>query len=114
MDIFYDTHGGPVMGPLTPGVAPQQIYYTDRTTGHLVAIGPACNTPLSDIDGDGDVDLADFGTFQSCFNGPNRPAAIDLADCACLDGDDDDDVDLVDFGTFQACFNGPNRPPACP
>jgi hypothetical protein len=28
-----------------------------------------------DFDGDGDVDLADFSIFQSCFNGPNRPAA---------------------------------------
>ncbi len=28
-----------------------------------------------DLDGDGDVDLADFATFQACFNGPNRPPA---------------------------------------
>ena len=28
-----------------------------------------------DNDGDNDVDLTDCATFQSCFNGPNRPPA---------------------------------------
>ncbi len=76
-----------------------------------------CNTPPADVDGDGDVDLTDFGVFQACFNGPNRPwpePPVDQQKCACLDGDKDLDVDLSDFGTFQTCFNGPNRPPACP
>jgi hypothetical protein len=66
-------------------------------------------TVAADLDQDGDVDLVDFGMFQSCFNGPNRPA---LAGCTVdADFDNDTDVDLVDFGTFQTCFNGPNRPP---
>jgi hypothetical protein len=64
-----------------------------------------------DYDGDGDVDLADFGAFQACFNGPNRVAA--QTGCEAADFDADNDVDLGDFGRFQACFNGPNRPPAC-
>ena len=64
-----------------------------------------------DLDLDGDVDLADFGAFQDCFNGPNRPYA--QGGCAATDWDADDDVDLTDFGQFQVCFNGPNRPPAC-
>jgi len=62
-----------------------------------------------DFDFDGDVDLADFGTFQSCFNGPNRPPKA--ASCGGADFDGDNDVDLADFGVFQGCFNGPNRPP---
>jgi hypothetical protein len=67
-----------------------------------------------DFDGDGDVDLADFATFQACFNGPNRPPSqAAQADCEKADFDHDGDVDLVDFLSFQACFNGPNRPPAC-
>jgi hypothetical protein len=68
--------------------------------------------PASDFDTDGDVDLTDFGHFQSCFNGPNRPPA--QANCGDADFNADNDVDLADFGTFQGCFNGPNRPPACP
>jgi probable HAF family extracellular repeat protein len=81
--------------------------------------GKQCHTPPQDTDGDGDVDLADFGVFQSCFNGPNRPYALPVGfdnDCKCLDVDPapngDGDLDLADFGKFQSCFNGPNRPPA--
>jgi hypothetical protein len=78
-------------------------------------VKPPCNDPPQDTDGDGDVDLGDFGTFQTCFNGPNREysGGSPVADkCRCMDADpDDSDVDLTDFGKFQACFNGPNRPP---
>lgn len=65
-----------------------------------------------DLDGDGDVDIADFGAFLSCFNGPGRPPAQPNCDGSDFDGDGD--VDLADFGAFLSCFNGPNRPPACP
>ena len=68
--------------------------------------------PMADFDCDGDVDLADFGAFSACFNGPNRPPAPSCA--ADADSDGDGDVDLADFGVFSPCFNGPNRPPACP
>ncbi len=68
--------------------------------------------PAVDFDADGDVDLADFGTFQTCFNGPNRLPS--RSGCAPADLDGDGDVDLADFGAFQSCFNGPNRPTACP
>ncbi|MBN1489926.1 MAG: hypothetical protein JXA69_08420 [Phycisphaerae bacterium] len=82
--------------------------------------GPTCNDPVQDTDGDGDVDLTDFGVFSQCFNGPNRAYAASLpevlAKCECLDQDIDNDVDLTDFGVFSSCFNGPNRAPAagCP
>ena len=78
-----------------------------------------CFAPQQDIDGDGDVDLADFAVLQTCFNGPNRPAppASDPRKCRCSDAhpapDGDGDVDLADFSALQACFNGPNRAPAC-
>ncbi len=65
----------------------------------------------ADFDGDGDVDLADFGYFQSCFNGPN--GTYGSSGCEDADFDRDNDVDLVDFGVFQRCFNGPNQPPSC-
>jgi len=67
------------------------------------------NVSPADFDCDGDVDLADFGRFQSCFNGPNR--ALRSADCGNTDLDMDTDVDLADFLVFQTCFNGPNRSP---
>jgi RHS repeat-associated protein len=74
------------------------------------------NTAITSVDGDadldGDVDLVDFGAFEVCFNGPNRPPQ---PNCATDDDfDDDGDVDLGDFGTFEACFNGPNQPPGPP
>jgi len=65
----------------------------------------------ADLDGDGDVDVGDFGMFQDCFNGPNRPPKG--SDCGRSDLDGDNDVDVGDFGMFQDCFNGPNRPPKC-
>jgi outer membrane protein assembly factor BamB len=76
-----------------------------------VGFDPPLRRP-GDADGDADVDLADFTHFQSCFNGPNRPAA--QAACTDADFDTDQDVDLNDFLVFQGCFNGPNRPAACP
>jgi len=58
---------------------------------------------LGDLDGDGDVDLLDFGAFQANFTGPTgsgmTPGDGDL--------DGDGDVDLLDFGAFQANFTGP-------
>jgi RHS repeat-associated protein len=63
------------------------------------------------FDHDADVDLGDFGVFNACYNGPNRPPA--QANCERCDFDRDGDVDLGDFGVFNACYNGPNRPPAC-
>ena len=50
---------------------------TDRL---MVLAYTRCNEPAkepdcdgADLDADGDVDLTDFGVFQGCFNGPNRP-----------------------------------------
>jgi PKD repeat protein len=66
----------------------------------------------ADFDGDGDVDLSDYGTFLACYNGPANPPAV--SGCDATDFDDDGDVDLSDYGTFLGCYNGPNNPPACP
>ncbi len=113
-----DDYYGPAMDELRAlgfftgggGFAASDAVFVDNLS---VVLGSLCHTPASDVDGDGDVDLADFGVFQGCFNGPNRPYAGGT-DCACLDADNDQDLDLTDFGVFQTCFNGPNRPPACP
>jgi hypothetical protein len=82
----------------------QDAYYTINVSG-------ANTSYRTDFDHDGDVDLADFSHFQSCFNGPNRPPAT--TGCTDASFDADGDVDLADFAQFQSCFNGPNRLPGC-
>jgi PKD repeat protein len=61
-----------------------------------------------DFDGDNDVDLADFGTFQNCLSGPGVPM---LPGCEAADLDEDYDVDRDDFGAFQLCLSGSGVPP---
>jgi RHS repeat-associated protein len=56
---------------------------------------------MGDDDGDGDIDLTDYGAFQLCQSGQGNPAA---PECNVFDYDDDGDVDLVDFGQFQLLF----------
>lgn len=81
-------------------------------TGGDIIGTPAPPLPVAmDFDEDGDVDLADFGFFLVCFNGPNR--SVPFEGCLASDFDDDTDVDLADFSSFLVCFNGPSRPPAC-
>ncbi|MBN1488621.1 MAG: hypothetical protein JXA69_01785 [Phycisphaerae bacterium] len=122
---FYLTWESPCLNTGDPSFTPAQ-YETDiegdpRVVYGRVDVGmdeyvASCNEPTVDVDGDGDVDLTDFGVFASCFNGPNRPHATANETCFCHDTESDGDVDLTDFGVFAACFNGPNRPPAggCP
>lgn len=69
---------------------------------------------VGDFDGDGDVDIEDFGYIQACFTGvgipQQNPACID----ARLEGNDSD-VDPDDLQRFMRCFSGPNVPaePGC-
>jgi hypothetical protein len=55
-----------------------------------------------DVDGDGDVDLEDFATFQLCYTGQSGGLSS-APDCARLDRDEDGDLDEVDFNEFNAC-----------
>ncbi|MCH7813316.1 MAG: hypothetical protein IID40_04770 [Planctomycetes bacterium] len=59
-----------------------------------------------DTDGDGDVDLMDFGVVQACY--ADGPGSGFLGVCADLDLDGDGDIDLQDFGWFVAAMGGPN------
>lgn len=72
----------------------------------------ACYNPRPDVDGDTDVDQADFGRFQACLTGPANPLDLvnplfDRAACACFDLDGDQDVDAADFDGFVTCAGGP-------
>jgi RHS repeat-associated protein len=56
---------------------------------------------MGDADGDGEVDLTDFGAFQSCYMGSGVPVG---GECNVFDFDDDGDVDLVDYGQFELLY----------
>lgn len=60
-----------------------------------------------DIDGDGDVDIEDFGWLQRCYTGPG----ITQSDPSCAGAliDEDDDVDQDDYLIFDACISGPGN-----
>ncbi len=65
------------------------------------------DSPDGDLDTDGDVDIVDYGIFQSqCFTGPNEaPGFPGLPmNCTPADFDTDTDIDLLDFGTFQTAM----------
>jgi hypothetical protein len=66
-----------------------------------------------DFDDDGDVDLEDFGYFQTCLTGPGIAQNEERCKAARLDVDED--VDGDDFGIFQACLTGAAIPgdPLC-
>jgi uncharacterized lipoprotein YddW (UPF0748 family) len=66
---------------------------------------------FGDFDGDGDVDLNDYGDLLSCYNGPGNSYPIPV--CEVADSDGDGDVDLTDYGAFLSCYNGPGATPAC-
>jgi len=59
-----------------------------------------------DLDGDGDVDLSDFVSFQLCYGGSNNPPAATCPAGVDADLDGDGDVDLADFLIFQQNFTG--------
>ncbi|HNQ22824.1 MAG TPA: thrombospondin type 3 repeat-containing protein [Phycisphaerae bacterium] len=63
--------------------------------------------PGSDFDGDGDVDLQDFGHFQTCFTGAGL--GTPSPGCRFFDADVDDDVDLDDFGAWAPRMAGPSE-----
>jgi hypothetical protein len=63
--------------------------------------------PQGNSDGDGDVDLFDYGKLLPCLMGPGTiPVA---QDCGIFDAEADDDVDLADFALFQRLFTGSDR-----
>lgn len=69
----------------------------------------ACCPPLPpDHDMDGDVDLADFGWFQTCLAGHAVPPPT--VACRCADYQGDGFVDALDLVTFLGCMRGPEIP----
>ena len=54
--------------------------------------------PAADFDGDGDTDLDDFATLETCLTGPGGGI---LFGCQWADLDSDSDVDARDYARFQ-------------
>lgn len=84
----------------------------DHATHYIAGdFGEACAQPFGDHDGDGDVDLDDYGVFEDCLNGPDSwpNPTFPTTPQDCLDwfnADTDWDVDLADFAQFQSSFTG--------
>lgn len=79
---------------------PQQwILRTALTSSTLVA---------GDMDGDNDVDGADFTLFEGCYTGPRGHVS---PGCVSGDLDGDGDIDCTDWIGFQAAWTAPGTPP---
>jgi len=59
------------------------------------------NRLFGDINGDGQVEIGDFGLFSSTFNF----ALGDIDYLSAFDFNDDGQVEIGDFGAFSARFN---------
>ena len=96
--------------PEQAGYYTETVIYDGQIPGLGVQgdLGSAVVTVLSepppgDCDGDLDVDLDDYITFNGCLGGPDSDHGGGACDCADLDGDED--VDLSDFAGFQEQFS---------
>jgi len=106
-ETYFDWISGTNAGAFAPGDEVACI-------GSLVP-GSNCNLPKVDIDGDGDVDMDDFGELQKCYTGDkitfNGGIGFSLSqECACLDNDHDQDIDAGDFNHFVNCETGASIP----
>ncbi len=104
---------GPLSADLTCYWRIDEVNDAGTTTGDVWQFTTQPETAHPDFDGDGDVDMEDFGHFQVCLTGPFVPQSN--PDCLDARLDGDNDVDQSDFFVFQACMSGPDlpAPPGC-
>ena len=66
--------------------------------------GHASIGPFGDFNGDGDIDLHDYRSFQCCFTDSKSSAG---PDCDAGDRNGDGRIDLTDFAAFPGAATGP-------
>ncbi len=105
--------------PISGGTAQFTVQLVDDYDGaavtktfELTASGSTCcSNPPADLDGDNDVDQADFAVFQACFTGVAGGVG---AGCSCADLNSDGlAVDQTDMEIFELCAGSPGVPAAC-
>lgn len=97
---------------ITAGFDPQQFTLRMEDAEITVLILQITRFSVLDHDRDGDMDMEDFGWFQSCLTGAGKPQNAP----ECVDARlDDEDVDSTDLLRFMACLGGAGVPasPTC-
>ncbi len=94
--------------PAFGGIHCESLGGTFQGSGTDCETAVCCPPFLPDHDMDSDVDLADFGWFQTCLAGPEAPPPS--VPCRCADFQSDGFVDAIDLGTFLGCMLGPEIP----
>ncbi len=80
--------------------------YALVVTGDVLAGASTVAEYFGDYDSDGDVDLADYSFFQTCFSGSGHP--VSQPACQVFDSDGDNDIDEVDLQAIRYALRGPN------
>ena len=108
VDFF--VHTAPIVGVT--------YYYAAFPYNYELAFGPGSDAAQTvvyrvDFDGDGDVDMGDFGRMQMCLSGDFIPQPDPLCIHARIDGDTD--VDQADLSLFRTCLQptGGGLQPGC-
>ncbi len=95
----------PDVQTLVPGLAGEVSYTANSVVVNIIAAAL-----LGDLDGDSDVDDADYGLMFAAFTGPGAGPSSNPA----ADFDNDGDVDDADFALAFAAFTGPGNPANVP
>ena len=63
------------------------------------------NRPSPDLNGDGVIDLRDYGLFQSCYFGSGQAPSVSCAKSVNADLDEAGDVDQDDYSLLFAAID---------